>query len=124
MFEQDYIMRIIKEMIRAVLKLVFHIDAVSPEEEMVEDEVRLENLKKLIDMMNNGDINEAENRLSEWTASGQQEDLLMGLVFYSRLNEKTDDFLEAHQYSREEIQEGLETLIAQYGLENLSEVFL
>lgn len=124
MFEQDYIMRIIKEMIRAVLKLVFHIDTVSPEEEMVEDEVRLENLKKLIDMMNNGEINEAENRLSEWTASGQQEDLLMGLVFYSRLNEKTDDFLEAHQYSREEIQEGLETLIAQYGLENLSEVFL
>lgn len=124
MFEQDYIMRIIKEMIRAVLKLVFHIDAVSPEEEMVEDEVRLENLKKLIDMMNNGDINEAENRLSEWTASGQQEDLLMGLVFYSRLNEKTDDFLEAHQYSREEIQEGLEALIAQYGLEDLSEVFL
>lgn len=124
MFEQDYIMRIIKEMICAVLKLVFQIDAAAPEEEMVKDAVRLENLKKLLAMMNNGDINKAENCLMEWTVSGKQEDLLMGLLFYSRLNEKTDDFLEEHAYSREEIQEGLEDLIAQYGLANLSEVFL
>ena len=30
MYEQDYIMRLIKEMVRAVLKLLFHIDTETP----------------------------------------------------------------------------------------------
>ena len=37
MYERDYIMWLIKEMIRAVLKLIFHIDTESPTEEMLED---------------------------------------------------------------------------------------
>ena len=34
MFEQDYVMRYIKEMVRAILKLLFNIDTESPSSEI------------------------------------------------------------------------------------------
>ncbi len=37
MFEQDYVMRLIKEMVRAILKLLFHIDTESPTVELLEN---------------------------------------------------------------------------------------
>ena len=33
----------------------------------------------------------------------------MALIFYSHLNEKSNDFLEAHDFSREEIKAGWRT---------------
>jgi hypothetical protein len=36
-FEQDYVMRLIKEMVRAILKLLFNIDTDSPTTELLED---------------------------------------------------------------------------------------
>ena len=36
MFEQDYIMRQIKELVRALLKLLFHLDTDSPTLELLE----------------------------------------------------------------------------------------
>ena len=36
MVEQDYIMRLIKEMVRALLKLIFHTDLDLPEDVIVE----------------------------------------------------------------------------------------
>lgn len=34
MLEEDYIMRLIKEMIRAIIKVVFNVDTESPTEEL------------------------------------------------------------------------------------------
>lgn len=48
----------------------------------------------------------------------------MALLFYSYLNDKENDFLEKHNYSREEIKTGLRTVISQYGLDSLGEMFL
>ena len=38
MFEQDYVMRLIKEMVRAILKLLFQMDTQSPTAELLENE--------------------------------------------------------------------------------------
>ena len=37
MFEEDYVMRIIKEAVRALLKLLFGIDTTNPSVELLED---------------------------------------------------------------------------------------
>ena len=63
MFEQDYVMRLIKEMVRAILKLLFNIDTESPTIELLENKEEKETLENLIDMVDAGEINEAENRL-------------------------------------------------------------
>jgi hypothetical protein len=39
--EEDYVMRLIKEMVRAVLKLLFNIDTDSPTSELLEDSEEL-----------------------------------------------------------------------------------
>ena len=54
MFEQDYVMRLIKEMVRAILKLLFNIDTESPTIELLENKEEKETLENLIDMVDAG----------------------------------------------------------------------
>ena len=124
MVEQDYIMRLIKELIRALLKVIFHTDLDMPSVEMLKDAQRRCALEELLILMDNGEINEAENRLSELLEDGGGEELALALLFYSHLNEKSNDFLEAHDFSREEIKAGLEDALQSQGLSEMAEAFL
>ena len=51
MFEQDYVMRLIKEMVRAILKLLFNIDTESPTVELLENKEEQETLENLLYMV-------------------------------------------------------------------------
>lgn len=124
MFEQDYVMRLIKEMVRAILKLLFNIDTDSPSAELLEDAKEQQTLDELLDMVGNGFINEAENKIYEITEEGKKTDLEMALLFYSYLNDKSDEFLEAHNYSRDEIKAGLKDITVGYGVDGFAEMFL
>lgn len=124
MFEQDYVMRLIKEMVRAILKLLFNIDTDSPSAELLEDAKEQQTLDELLDMVDNGFINEAENKIYEITEEGKKTDLEMALLFYSYLNDKSDEFLEAHNYSRDEIKAGLKDITVRYGVAGFAEMFL
>ena len=124
MFEQDYVMRLIKEMVRAILKLLFNIDTDSPSAELLEDAKEQQTLDELLDMVDNGFINEAENKIYEITEEGKKSDLEMALLFYSYLNDKSDEFLEAHNYGRDEIKAGLKDITVRYGVDGFAEMFL
>lgn len=124
MFEQDYIMRLIKEMIRMVLKLLFHIDTESPTAELLEENETKETLDRLLDLVDGGSIDKAENELYDLLLQENMEGLEIALLFYSYLNDKDDDFLENHNYSREEIKMGLRTVLSQHGFNGLGEMFL
>ena len=124
MFEQDYVMRLIKEMVRDILKLLFNIDTDSPSAELLEDAKEQQTLDELLDMVDNGFINEAENKIYEITEEGKKTDLEMALLFYSYLNDKSDEFLEAHNYGRDEIKAGLKDITVRYGVDGFAEMFL
>ncbi len=124
MYEQDYIMRLIKEIIRSLLKLLFNIDTDSPTKDLLSEKEQKTTLEKLLDMIDEGEINKAENELSNLTESGDHKYLEVALLFYSYLNEKNDAFLEEHRFSREEISMGLKSVISQYGLGSVAEAFL
>ncbi len=124
MFEQDYVMRIIKEMVRAILKLLFNIDTDSPSTELLEDEKEQQKLDALLDMVDAGSINEAENIIYEITENGDNVNLEIALLFYSYLNDKSDDFLEEHNFSRNEIKSGLKDISSRYGVGSFTEMFL
>ena len=124
MFEQDYVMRLIKEMVRAVLKLLFNIDTESPTVELLEDKEEKETLENLLDMIDDGKINEAENSLYDLTSDTDMNSLEIALLFYSYLNDKTDDFLEENDFSREEIKLGLENVADRFGLSGIAKMFL
>jgi len=111
MFEEDYIMRIIKEMARVVLRLVFNIDSTSPTIELLENQEERKILEELIDLAEMGNINEAENRLYDLESDK------IAIFFYSFLNDKTDEFLEENEFSREEVEQGITEIARKYGLE-------
>lgn len=123
MFEEDYIMRTIKEMVRALLKFLFGADTDAPTEALLEEKQSRavwEELKKSID---DGNINEAENALYSFIDAGDKEALKTALLFYSYVNEKEDAYLEKNNYTREEIKTGLQDVAARYGLDGLADIF-
>ena len=124
LFEQDYVMRLIKEMVRAILKLLFNIDTESPTVELLENKEQKEILENLLDMIDDGEINEAENRLYDLISDTDMDSLEVALLFYSYLNDKTDDFLEANDFSREEIKLGMENVADSFGISSIAKMFL
>lgn len=124
MVERDYIMRLIREMVRVILKLVFNIDTESPTMDMLADEEKKQMLDALLAMIDAGDINNAENQLYEIVSGGGMEKLKMALLFYSYLNDKSDDFLTEHDFSREEIKSGIKDMASMYGLDSMADAFL
>lgn len=136
MVEKDYIMRIIHEMVRTILKLIFHIDE-AEEEQLVFLEGKNQDLfQRLCALADSGKINEAENMLYEnieeeneegenWQGEKENLDnLKLSLAFYDYLNTKNNDFLEEHDYSREEIGDGIKTVMKMYGYGGLAETLL
>lgn len=124
MIKEDYIMRLIKEMLRTILKLVFNIDTATPDIELLQDEEEKNRLIALQRLIDNGKIDEAENQLYEILSEKSMIHLEMGLIFYSYLNDKTDDFLEKHDFNREEIEAGIKDLISEYGLNSIADAFI
>ena len=122
MFEQDYIMRLIKEMIRVILKLLFNIDVETPTTRLIKNKEKKATLEALLDMIDEGAINEAENIIFELAEDNSN--LEMILLFYSYLNDKSDTFLLENHFSRKELQADLKNILSQYGLDSMIEVFL
>ncbi len=127
MIENDYMMRIIHEMVRMWLKLLFNIDEVKEEEIIFEDLDSQQLYQKLRLMAEDGQINEAENLLYEHLQSQEQrrqlEDLKVSLFFYDYLNGKSSKFLHECGYSREEIQDGIRSVMRQHGYGELADTW-
>ncbi|MCI5510447.1 MAG: DUF6483 family protein [Eubacterium sp.] len=124
MFEQDYIMRYIKEMIRVLLKLVFHIDTDAPVIDLLEDKKDKQTLELLLNLIDEGMIDNAENKIYEIIGDGNKQNLKIAILFYSYLNDKSDKFLEEHNFSRDEIKLGLQDVMERYGVGDFTEIFM
>lgn len=124
MYEKDYIMRLVKEMVRTLLKLLFNIDTTLSMDVVIKRAEEQVILQRLLSMIDEGDICEAENELYEITADGDRMYLKTALIFYYRLAEKGDEFLKEHNFSINEVKEGVEALAERYNISDLSSVFL
>ena len=122
MFEQDFIMRTIHEMVRAVLHLVFHVSMDNPFMETAEEAKN--NLLHLNELTKDGHIVEAENALDDLADGENMQNLKVALLFYSHLNEQTDEFLEENDFSREEVKDGLKRMMNRYGFDEMAETLL
>lgn len=118
--EKDYIMRMIKEMVRVLFTLAFGKKYVSVElDEEEQYQVSGNNLRYFLDMVDRGQINEAENILLEDIDYTNRDEVMAAALFYQYISEKDSDFLEANDYSEEEALSGLEQLIEEAGYGHL-----
>ena len=114
---------VIREMVRAVMKMLFQVSAPELTPEVIEDKNARQTLESLTSLADEGKIDEAENRLYEMTCDGDRQNLEIGLLFYYELNGKDDEFLEANNFSREEIMMGIQDLADRYNLSGIAEAF-
>ena len=122
MLKNDYIMRKIEKWISMILEFVFKIDKNSSPEKLLKLEESKEVLKDLKSKIDIGNINEAEDSLFEMLKHKTQDSLLIGLLFYSYLNEKDSKFLNEHDFERDEIKTGIKDLLNEFNMNNLSDL--
>lgn len=118
--EKDYIMRMIKEMVRVLFSLVFEKKYVSVElEKENKYEVSGKNLKDFLDMIDSGEINEAENILLDSIDYTDRNEVMAAALFYQYLSEKDSEFLKNNNYTKEEVMSGFKQLLMQSGYTDL-----
>ena len=118
--EKDYIMRMIKEMVRILFSLIYGKKYVSVElEKENKYEVSGKNLKSFLDMIDSGEINEAENILLDNIDYANNDEVMAAALFYQYLSEKDSEFLINNNYTKEEVLSGFKQLLVQSGYNNL-----
>ena len=116
--EKDYIMRMIKEMVRVLFSLIFGKKYVSVELEN-KYEISGKNLKDFLDMIDSGEINEAENMLLDSIDYTDRNEVMAAALFYQYLSEKDSEFLKNNNYTKEEVLSGFKQLLMQSGYTDL-----
>lgn len=111
-YHQDWFMRQIRQLIEAIARV------------LLGKELRVEQLahpqwQRLQSLMKEKGICAAEDYLLEHQDPRDRESLEAGLRFYQTVNELLDEELEAQNFSREEIREGLSGLCAMAGMPEL-----
>ena len=118
--EKDYIMRMIKEMVRVLFSLMFGKKYVSVElEKKINMKYQGKNLKDFLDMIDSGQINEAENILLDNIDYTNNDDVMAAALFYQYLSEKDSEFLINNNYTKEEVLSGFKQLLVQSEYNNL-----
>ena len=114
MFEQDYIMRQIKECLDAAMRLLFHVNVESPAMLVLKDQQKEELVQKLTDMLDGGKVREAVSELDYATADGSKDDLIVGYRFYTHLCQKDDDYLEAYGLKYSDVESEMKRFFSRY----------
>ena len=109
---QDWLMRQIKAIVDTIAMIIFNRADVSYK---IQDEANHTDTDMLFlrlnTMLDDGNINEAENLLFSELDTGNMNYLLLAIDFYQKLNDKSDAELESSDFTREEIEEGLNNIL-------------
>lgn len=117
MYQQDYIMRIISNLIKFLSKIIFGKDIAIYELSEDEKYKQSDNLHKgLLLLLSEKKINEAENLLFEEFNPKDNRQMMVAIDFYQRLNNLDNELLQQGNFSRKEIEEGLEDIAKRAGI--------
>lgn len=115
--QQDWLMRQIEMMVSTVLRLA---GLELSQESAQGEELRQSGYdwleQELTRLLNQGRLGEAEDLLFEHLKPRDKDALAAALSFYQQANALTDAELEAQDFTREELLEGLEQAVKRYGL--------
>lgn len=118
-FEEDYLMKMVKQAVRALVSLALGKDL--PPYELPDEQKNYTDTDRLyatlIQLANEGKFDEAENLLFENIDTGIQDIFRLGINFYLYVNEFPNQQLESNGYSREEIIEGIQDFSKECGIE-------
>lgn len=118
--EKDYILRMIKDLTKSIAHLILGKSEIEYELPDESEYSRVDTLYvKLIELVNLGQINEAEDLLFDEINPSDMRQFEMAMSFYLYLNDFGDDYLEKNNYSRDEITEGIRSICKEYGVSSM-----
>jgi hypothetical protein len=113
-YENDWVMRQINMLVQFAARVIFHKDTVEYD---IEDESNLTDTDdlylKIQKLLQEGKICEAEDLLFE-NQSDTEAYLTLALDFYQKLSKMSDEELEQHNFSRQEIYDGLKEVLFRF----------
>ena len=119
-YQHDWLMRQIESFAIFLAKKIFDRDQVAYE---IADETHLNETdmlhNKLMALLEQHRICEAENLLFNELDETKKEHLRVALDFYQRLNRLSSEELEAHNFSRDEIKDGISEVLSRFKLSGL-----
>ncbi len=123
-YEQDWVMKQIKLLVRFVARAVFKKDT-AEYKILIEESLSGSDIlhRELMLFISRGEICKAENFLFDSLDTKSKSHLAVALDFYERLNMLSDEELEKANFSREEIKDGLNNTLELFGLDFASEMY-
>lgn len=116
MCEQDYMIKMNKDAAKMFAKIIFNKDIrferYQESDEQAEDACSC----KLFERIETDNIPAIETDLFRAIDERRKRSLERAVLFYTYLNEKDDDFLQEHNYTRENIKEGFERIAKKVGI--------
>lgn len=109
-YHKDWLIRQIEQMVDAITHLISGVQTTATWTQTFEAEQR-EQIEKYLRA---GEICEAENWLYENLDTADDRWLLLAAEFYRTLNNMTDEYLEEHDFSREEIADSIKDICQQF----------
>lgn len=123
MLRDDFDLRLTNELIETYLIIAYGIKPgcwLDAEKGLLQENTLYPKLKQMI---NDGNINDAEDILYEYANPINPDILKVGLFFYYDLNRMADAELEAADFTRDEVKEGVQELLKIYDQENFGTIF-
>lgn len=118
--EKDYLLRMIKDLVKSIAHIVLGKSEIEYELPEKSEYSKVDFLyMKLLELVNQGKINEAEDMLFDEINPSDMVQFEMAMSFYLYLNDFGDDYLEKNNYSRDEIYEGINSICKEYGLSTM-----
>lgn len=120
--EKDYILRMVKDLVKSIAHIVLGKSEMEYELPENDEYSRIDYLYvKLLELVNQGKINDAEDMLFNEINTSDMKQFEMAMSFYLYLNDFGDDYLESNDYSRDEISEGIKSICKEYGVSSMVE---
>ena len=118
MFQQDWMLRQIEALVQFVARLIIKREEIGYEIADPQSLTETDLLhRRLLELIANDAYGKAEDLLFAEYRPDDREYLLLALDFYHRLNEIEENRLEAHDFSREEVQRGLRDILDRSGID-------
>ena len=124
MYQEDYIIRQIRQLSRMIAKYVFGAEIESGTELLPQNPEKQEKAGELLRKIDGGRIREVEAELDRLTAGRTLDDLLTGMAFYARIGEKSESFLDDHAYNDVDLKLGLRKFSERFGSKHLAELVM
>ena len=117
MLTEDWMMRQVEALARSIAYLVFQKEDTAYTPTGAAEDAEIDELyRTLLEKVNAGDIGGAEDLLYQRAEPEDRRYLELAVDFYSRLNDLSDELLEQGGFARDEVQDGLRNLAAQFGV--------